>query len=91
MQGFLKITEAEVYNFYLSSDDGSKMYLDEELLINNDGLHGMTEKKGTTALAPGYHSLRIEFFEKTGDDNLQLKLESLKLKKQEVGKEMLVY
>ena len=91
LQGFLKIAEAEVYNFYLSSDDGSKMYLDDMLLIDNDGLHGMTEKKGTAALAPGYHIIRIEFFNKTGDDDLQLKIESLKLKKQEVDKDMLVY
>ena len=90
LQGFLLIPEAEVYNFYLSSDDGSKMYLDNVLLIDNDGLHGMVEKKGTASLAPGYHSLRIEFFEKTGDDDLQLKIESLKLKKQEAGQRVIL-
>ena len=91
MQGFLTVATEDVYKFYLSSDDGSKLYLDELLLVDNDGLHGMIEKKGTMALAPGYHVFRIEFFNKTGDDGLQLKIESLKLKKQEVGKEMLVY
>ena len=38
LQGFLLIPEAEVYNFYLSSDDGSKMYLDDMLsnLLHRD-------------------------------------------------------
>lgn len=91
LQGFLVVKEAGVYQLYLSSDDGSKLYLANTLLIDNDGLHGMQEKKGTAVLAAGYHPLRIEFFEKTGGDDLQLKIESLQLKKQEVPAAMLAH
>src|SRR5688572_431149 len=91
LEGFIKIPEADVYNFYLSSDDGSRLHVDEKLLIDNDGLHGTVEKKGSVALSPGYHKLRVEYFEKTGGDDLKLLIESLKMKKQEVGKEMLFH
>jgi alpha-L-fucosidase len=91
LQGFITIPQAEVYIFYLSSDDGSKLFLDDQLLIDNDGLHGMVEKKGTAALAQGYHSIRIEYFDKTGGDDLKLVIESMKMKKQEITASMLVY
>jgi alpha-L-fucosidase len=91
LEGFIKIPEADVYNFYLSSDDGSRLHVDGKLLIDNDGLHGTVEKKGSVALSSGYHKIRVEYFEKTGGDELKLFIESLKLKKQEVGKEMLFH
>src|SRR5687767_12762074 len=43
LEGFIKIPEADVYNFYLSSDDGSRLYIGEKLLVDNNGLHGMVE------------------------------------------------
>ncbi len=91
LEGFIKIPEAEVYIFYLSSDDGSKLFINGELLIDNDGLHGMVEKKGVIALSAGYHKIRIGFFEKTGGDDLKLFIESPGMKKQEVEKEMLYH
>ncbi len=91
MNGYIQISEVDIYNFYLSSDDGSSLYIDDKLVIGHDGLHGMTEKKGTVALAAGFHSIRIEFFEKTGGDGLTLFIETMKMKKQEVPAEMLFH
>lgn len=91
LQGFLLVKEAGVYQLYLSSDDGSKLYLNNALLIDNDGLHGMKEIRGTAVLAAGYHPLRIEFFEKTGGDDVQVKIESRKMPKQQVPAALLVH
>jgi hypothetical protein len=44
------------------SDDGSKVYADDILLIDNDGLHAMQEKSGYVDLVRGSHSIRVEFF-----------------------------
>ncbi|MEI6297445.1 MAG: PA14 domain-containing protein, partial [bacterium] len=41
--GFLKITKAGKYTFYLSSDDGSKLWIDGALVIDNDGLQTLRE------------------------------------------------
>ena len=68
--GYVKITTAGDYTFYLNSDDGSKMWLDGLLVINNDGLHAMIEVSAMRTLAAGYHSLRVEFFENDGGAGL---------------------
>ncbi|MCU0857100.1 MAG: Ig-like domain-containing protein [Pontiellaceae bacterium] len=70
--GQIKIPTAGSYTFYLSSDDGSKMWLDGSLLINNDGLHGMVEVSATRSLSAGNHDVRIEFFENYGGAGLVL-------------------
>lgn len=84
IEGYINLPQTDVYNFYLSSDDGSMLYLDGKLVINNNGLHGMKEVKGSAALAAGYHAIRIEYFEKTGGDDLQLYFESENNKKKEI-------
>ena len=91
MNGYLQISADDIYNFYLSSDDGSSLYIDDKLVIGHDGLHGMTEKKGAVALAAGFHSIRVEFFEKTGGDDVKLFIETMKMKKQEVPAGMLFH
>ena len=42
--GFLTITQPGSYSFSLESDDGSKLFLDDQLVIDNNGLHDMIEK-----------------------------------------------
>ncbi|MFH0760137.1 MAG: alpha-L-fucosidase [Bacteroidota bacterium] len=76
-QGFIKIQTEGVYTFYLSSDDGSKMYLGDNLAIDNDGLHGATVKQATFALGAGLHSIRVCFFENTGGNTLELKWQTV--------------
>ncbi len=69
--GWLKIDAAGSYTLFINSDDGSRVFLDGALLINNDGLHGMQERSATMALTAGYHPLRVEFFESGGGAGLQ--------------------
>src|SRR5206468_4016977 len=45
--GVVKVDNAGNYTFYLSSDDGSRLWLDGQLLINNDGLHALQERSAT--------------------------------------------
>ncbi len=85
LEGFIRIPADDMYKFYLSSDDGSRLYIDGILTIDHDGLHGTTEKNSSVALAAEFHSIRIEFFEKTGGDELKLFIESIKMGKKDVG------
>ena len=59
----LKVAKEEEYNFTLTTDDGSKLYIDGEMLIENDGAHGPIEKKVSKVLSKGKHPLKIEFFD----------------------------
>jgi len=68
--GLIQIQQDGDYTFYLSSDDGSRLWIDGQLVIDNNGLHGMVEKTATLSLTSGYHDLRVEFFENTGGAGL---------------------
>jgi alpha-L-fucosidase len=89
--GVLQVPETSVYEFYTSSDDGSRLYIDNKPVVDNDGLHGLTEKSGTIALEKGYHRIRVAYFDRTGSDNLLVMVKSQRLPKQILPKEWLFY
>ncbi len=68
--GYVNVPENGAYRFYTSSDDGSRLYINDQLAVDNDGLHGMVEKEGLVALEKGYHKIRVTFFEQGGGDDL---------------------
>ncbi|MDB4338698.1 DUF1080 domain-containing protein [Rubripirellula sp.] len=70
--GFLPIQNAGKYTFRLSSDDGSRLYLDGKEVINNDGVHPNTAKEGSVILNVGVHEFRVDYFEKSGQQELSL-------------------
>jgi hypothetical protein len=67
------VPEAAAWVFELSSDDGSKLWIDDVLVIDHDGLHGTTAKRGELALGRGWHRVRATWFNKTGGAELQLR------------------
>jgi hypothetical protein len=64
--GSIQAPATGFYTLSIESDDGSRLYLGDQLLIDNDGLHGMQERSARVALAAGFHPLRVEFFENGG-------------------------
>ncbi|WP_119843274.1 PA14 domain-containing protein [Reichenbachiella sp. MSK19-1] len=81
--GYINIEEEADYTFYVSSDDGSKLYIDDMEIIDHDGLHGAEdERSGTICLNPGYHHLYIEYFEATGGNSISVMYEGGSVVKQ---------
>ncbi|MEV4481638.1 family 16 glycoside hydrolase [Micromonospora coxensis] len=71
--GNINVTTAGSYTFRLTSDDGSKLTVDNSVVINHDGLHGSTPpKEGTVNLTAGAHPFRIDHFERTGGQQITL-------------------
>ncbi|MEZ4957264.1 MAG: PA14 domain-containing protein [Saprospiraceae bacterium] len=70
-EGFIEIAETGVYTFHLSSDDGSQLQVANQLLIDNDGLHGMKPMAAHIALKKGKHPVRLAFFQNEGDQGLE--------------------
>jgi putative heme-binding domain-containing protein len=68
--GSIHVPKDGAWTFYTSSDDGSRLYLDGRLVVDNDGWHGMTEKSGTVDLKAGLHSIAVTYFDQGGDDGL---------------------
>jgi len=51
------------YTFDLMSDDGSKLYIDDRLVVNNDGVHPPAERLASVSLAGGIHRIRVSYFQ----------------------------
>ena len=71
-EGLLKINKAGEYNFEIWSDDGSKLYIHDQLIITNDGNHGTEGKYGKVKLDVGYHPFKMEYFQGGGGKYLSL-------------------
>jgi cytochrome c len=71
--GYLFLEKDDNVVFQLGSDDGSKLWIDGQLLIDNDGKHGMSPKEAEVALRAGYHPLRLDYFQGGGGRGLVLK------------------
>jgi alpha-L-fucosidase len=70
--GFLDVQESDVYVFELSSDDGSKLWIDGKVVVDNDGLHSTEAKRGRVALEKGIHDVTVGWFNKSGGAELKL-------------------
>lgn len=61
--GILRVPKADRWRFSLISDDGSRLWIGGRLIVDNDGLHAATEKRGEIDLRQGDHDIRIDYFE----------------------------
>ncbi|WPJ95830.1 PA14 domain-containing protein [Coraliomargarita algicola] len=51
------------YEFRLASDDGSVLFIDRELVVNNDGNHAMATETGTFKLDQGLHRFQLVYYQ----------------------------
>lgn len=70
--GKIKITDSSNYKFFLSSNDGSSLHIDNKLVIDNDGLHGTIEKPGKINLSVGIYEFKVSYFQAGGRKSLEL-------------------
>ena len=69
--GFIKVPKSQKIKFYLTSDDGSRLSIDNRVLIYNDGSHGMQERSKELYLSAGYHFIEIQYFNSSGEGGLK--------------------
>ena len=70
--GAINVATGGSYTFYTTSDDGSALYIDGVMVVNNDFSQGPTERSGTVALTAGTHAIEIRYFEGGGGEELQV-------------------
>jgi hypothetical protein len=51
------------YEFSLMSDDGSMLYIDDRMIIDNGKMHPAETKEGRVELGRGAHSIRVSYFQ----------------------------
>lgn len=57
------ITDPGEYTFILTSDDGSRLYIDDKRVIDNDKTHPPQSVEGKVKLKAGVHSVRVSYFQ----------------------------
>ena len=70
-EGYIKIAETDVYSFYIVSDDGSRLYIDDRLVVDNDGSHAGRRREGLIGLEKGFHKFRLIYFENYWGEHLE--------------------
>lgn len=68
----VNIPNGETYNFRLTADDGAKLYVDDKVVVDLDGLHPVQTKDGRIFLRSGSHKIVIDWYQGTGHIALQL-------------------
>ncbi|MBT33626.1 MAG: hypothetical protein CMO01_28515 [Thalassobius sp.] len=89
--GYVEVPEEGVYTFYTYSDDGSKLFINDQLVVDNGGSHSAKLKEGQVVLSKGKHPLKIEYFEDFDGQDLRLGWEGPGVKKGEIPAEFLTH
>ena len=64
--GWIDVPAPGLWTFGTESDDGSRLWIANQPLVDNDGLHGMQERTGSIGLQAGRHAIMVDFFERGG-------------------------
>lgn len=70
--GIVRCPVDATYQFFTESDDGSQLFIDDKLVVDNGGAHAMRERAGEIQLSAGDHSLRLDFVQGEGEAGLRL-------------------
>ena len=62
-RGELAVDTPGEWMFALYSDDGSKLFIDGQLVVDNDGIHAPRLERGRVKLTVGRHPVEIHYFQ----------------------------
>ncbi len=57
--GYIRVPADGVYTFATRSDDASKLWIGDQLVVDNDGAHIVRKRTGEVALRAGLHPIRV--------------------------------
>ncbi|MEN8192805.1 MAG: GH92 family glycosyl hydrolase [Bacteroidota bacterium] len=82
--GYIKVPNDGIYTFYLESNDGSRLYIDGEEIIENDANHGMITETCSIALKAGFHKIDLKYFQAGGGKGLKVSWQGPRFGKREI-------
>ena len=88
-KGFITIPNKGIYTFSVSSNDGTRLFIGDKEIVENDGWHGPLEKSGEVALEAGLHKVKLLYFQSGGRKSLKVFMKSSEGKKGEITKSVL--
>lgn len=90
-EGYINVPSDGEYSFYLACNDGGRFYIDDYLLINNDGLHPVVEVEKSVSLKAGLHPISVKYFQEGGRNGLKVSWKGPGIEKQEIPAEVLFH
>lgn len=66
----IEVTKAGIHTFTIASDDGSRLFINRKVVVDHDGIHGMSAKSGKVKLEAGSHDIELQYFEGSGEEEL---------------------
>lgn len=89
--GYFYAPETAYYNFYIYSDDGAVLSIDNQKIVDNDGGHSPRRKENKVALEKGFHKLNLDYFEDYMGQVLEVGFSSISVAEQELNSENLFH
>ena len=83
--GWVTVLRDGNYQFFLGSDDGSRLLIDGQQILLNNGVHPHQVVNGSASLKAGVSAVRIEYFEQSGDKSLTAEIQGPGLPRQDLG------
>jgi cytochrome c553 len=74
-EGHFQVEKDGNYKFHLGSDDGSRLWVDDQLVVDNDGIHPPQFNQGRAYLTKGVHKVVVGFFQAGGGAELTVEIE----------------
>ncbi len=71
--GTLTVPNNGHYNFFTRSDDGSCLYIDSKLVVDNDGVRPAADRNGSIELTKGPHEIVVTYFQGGGESELSVR------------------
>jgi predicted alpha/beta superfamily hydrolase len=73
VDGYVEIAEDGYYLWAIGSNNGSRLYINNKLLIDNDGIHNIESAKSfMIPMQKGFYPLKLEYFQTDENHDLQL-------------------
>jgi hypothetical protein len=82
--GYIHVPKDGEYTFFTNSDDGSRLYIGNMEVVNNDGIHGTREVSGRIRLEAGQHPIRVYFMQGNGGATLSVSYEGPGIAKSQI-------
>ena len=71
-RGILTVPTDGDYKFYTTSDDGTRLLVDEKIVVENNGIHPAQERSAPVKLSAGDHTIAVLYFDGGGQTAMKI-------------------
>jgi len=89
--GYIEIPLDGIYSFSTISDDGSRLFVNNQKIIDNDGVHGPFTVQGNIELKKGKYQIMLDYFEGNYGELLRVEVDGPGIQKQSLPVSMLFF